>query len=122
MSAASFAEFLPELVAARHHHGWTRAQLATEIGVAHLTVASWEQQSRVPARENAQRWADALGVQLPADTAGWFAKASMRQVPLHGTRGGASRHRAGKEPVCRACLAAEAASTAAWRARRRARS
>ncbi len=121
MSVASFAEFLPELVTARNHCGWTREQLATELGVATTTVASWERRSRVPARENAQRWADALGVELPADTASWFSKASMRRVPLHGTRGGANRHRADKEPVCSACHAAEAASTAAWRKRRRTR-
>ncbi len=115
---SSFAKFLPTLVAARTARGWSRATLADKLGLRRSTIDSWERGYRTPARANAQRWADVLEVQLPADTTGWFSKATRHMVAVCGTRGGAQRHRRHQEPVCAPCLAAEAGYARAWRAGR----
>ncbi len=117
---ASFGDLVPALVAARKLRGWTQSRLAAVLGMSLNAVASWERGIRVPARSNAQWWADALGVQLPDDTAGWFSKSTCRPVAVHGTRSGAQRHRNRDEPVCQPCLDADAAYQRAWRATRRA--
>ncbi len=114
----SYAEFLAALIAARKAKGLERIQVAQLIGMTRGAVDSWERGYRTPARENAQRWADALGVDLPADTAGWFSRATRNRVARHGTRGGAQRHRRNHEVVCRPCLDAESAYAAGRRAAR----
>jgi transcriptional regulator with XRE-family HTH domain len=115
---SSFAEFLPVLIGAREARGLSRAQLALLLGMTKSAVDSWERGHRVPARSNAQRWADALEVQLPAGSDGWFAKATRFAVAKCGTRSGAQKHRANDEKPCQPCLDADSAYARDWRAGR----
>jgi transcriptional regulator with XRE-family HTH domain len=118
---SSFAEFLPTLIRARTGRQLTQGHLAHQIGLAPSTIQSWEAGKRTPSRHNAQRWADALDVQLPDDTTGWFSMATRHRRPQHGTRTGAARlHREVGERPCDACRAAETAYSAGRRAARRA--
>lgn len=106
----SFADFLPQLIEAREQQGLRRRDVAIRIGVSQATVDSWERGYRTPTRVNAQRWADALDVQLPDDTTGWFSKHDRASQPRHGTRSGYQWHlRSGNMPACRPCLDASSA-------------
>lgn len=113
---SSFAEFLPDLIGARTARGWSRGHLGRLIGLTDSAIESWERGRRVPAEENAHRWADALELQMPADTTGWFSKRTRHRVPPHGTRSGAQKHRRDGERVCLDCLRGEAVYVAERRA------
>src|SRR5690242_17472709 len=118
----SFAEFVPRLVEARKSYGMTQAEVAEEIGLSEKAVRSWESGYRSPSADHAQQWARVVGVELPADTTGWFKRATQFEVAPCGSRPGYQRHRRNDEDACDPCLAASAAWHREYRQRARERS
>lgn len=49
---------------ARRNAGWSQAKLAKEVGQAQTTISSWERGRTEPTREDVQRVADALSIDL----------------------------------------------------------
>lgn len=52
------------LYLARIRRGVSRAELAKRLGMAKVTIRSWETYERQPPLNHLRRWADALGVRL----------------------------------------------------------
>lgn len=109
MPLQTYAEFLPTLIGARIEQGLPQSALAANIGVAPAAVSLWEARRRTPCQENAEAWAEALGVTLPLYATVWFARKTMSGEQRHGTRGGYDWHRTHNDmPACDPCKAAAA--------------
>ena len=58
--------FQQALVHARRGHGWSQRRLAEKVGVAHSTVAFWEQGKSIPTPANVVDLERALGLETGA--------------------------------------------------------
>jgi transcriptional regulator with XRE-family HTH domain len=117
MTLQTWEEFLPTLIRAREDAGLTMRQLADDLGLVTSAISHWENGRRIPAQNNAERWAHRLGVTLPTHAAVWFRRAvrAKNGRPLHGTRNGYQWHRENNQmPACKPCLVAAARYRTAW--------
>lgn len=115
MPLQTWEEFLPLLIQARHDQGLLQATVAKRIGVVQSALSLWENRSRTPTQENAERWAEFLGVKMPMHATLWFSHMQKAKPgkPAHGTRNGYHWHRTtGNMPACDPCLKAAAEYTA----------
>ncbi len=112
-------DFQRLLATERARRSLSQRDLARLLGLSSSMVALWESGTRKPARENAERWANALGRRLPDDTTGWFSRATHIRQARCGTRNGYERHRRTGEEACPECKAALAAWWRNYRAQKR---
>lgn len=67
---SDFAQMFGRRIArARHHHGWSCAELGRKTGISGKNIASYERGENVPGVFRARALADALGLSLDALTA-----------------------------------------------------
>lgn len=108
MVVDNFDQVRAALREARLDAGLSCARLAARIGFSDRAIVSWENGWRTPARANAEKWAAALGVEIPYRP-DWYYRQTRNQVAPCGTRSGYQRHmdriRAGNwdEEVCEPC-------------------
>lgn len=108
-------EFIESLRLERRRRRIKQGDLAEQLGVRREAVCNWERRACLPANENLQAWAAALGMAVPAGV-----RAARWRVAQHGTASGYERHLTLGDPACAACRQANADRQNAWRERRRA--
>lgn len=92
--------------------------MAERLGKTYVAFGSWERAERCPSADDARAWADALGVDWPANADSWFRRHTSQLLPC-GTRAAFQRHGRLNEEVDELCRAAENAYMRNWRAKRR---